>query len=289
MKGGEESFEYTNFVFGWPGNINETVMQKYAARDLQFMFYVPQYFLNGSQLWSDFQERWDGAVPQYKALAKEGKLAGFSVGDEIMSQSNISLSIVHTMVNTIRASFTRGTPGSLIWWNENNMWISSGKTFPLPSALDWFSTDIYRGGDNCHWEGGAFVSKNVRSFYTKYIFPNLIDPAQRVAVVPGAKYRATDCTDACRGNVQCLARQLTEDVWSFLDWARQDHRIEAITPYMFKSFPPEYGLQQLRNMCPDTNATDCSNLFNAWVDVGTQAKIRSGEHTQRAKDSYSTK
>jgi hypothetical protein len=275
MKGGEDSFNFTNLVFGWPNNINSTILNNFARQDLKFMFYVTNYFINGSELFSDYQDRWDEVVPKYKKLAQQGKLAGFSVGDEVMSQSNLTLDIVHTLVNTVRASFPRGSPGSVIWWNENNGWISSGRTFPLPKALDWFSTDIYRGGNNCQWSGKEFVTNNVKSFYSKFIFPNLNDPNQRVALVPGAKYRPTDCTDACRGDAACLARSLTDDVWALLDWARADSRIEAITPYTYKSFPPEYGLKDLHNMCPKENVSACSALFDAWSKVGLQAKARS--------------
>jgi hypothetical protein len=170
MKGGEDSFNFTNLVFGWPNNINSTILNNFARQDLKFMFYVTNYFINGSELFSDYQDRWDEVVPKYKKLAQQGKLAGFSVGDEVMSQSNLTLDIVHTLVNTVRASFPRGSPGSVIWWNENNGWISSGRTFPLPKALDWFSTDIYRGGNNCQWSGKEFVTNNVKSFIPSLYF-----------------------------------------------------------------------------------------------------------------------
>jgi hypothetical protein len=99
------------------------------------MFNVPEFFLlNSTTLRPDYQSQWNAAVPQFRKLLREGKLLGFSPGDEIMGQGHASLSVVKTICDTVRASFTRDE--AIIWWNEGFVQISSGETFPLPDSVD---------------------------------------------------------------------------------------------------------------------------------------------------------
>ena len=53
--------------------------------------------------------------------------------------------------------------------------------YTIPTALDWFSVDIY------HMDGyvSGWVNAHVRAFYETYIFPN-ISSVQRAILVPGS-------------------------------------------------------------------------------------------------------
>ena len=101
----------------------------------RFMFNVPGYFLlNSTTLKPNYQSEWNAVVPHFRRLLDQGKLLGFSPGDEIMGQGRASLSVVKTICDTVRASFTREE--AIIWWNEGNVQISTGETFPLPDSVD---------------------------------------------------------------------------------------------------------------------------------------------------------
>ena len=99
------------------------------------MFNVPEFFLlNSTTLRPDYQSQWNAAVPHFRKLLREGKLLGFSPGDEIMGQGHASLSVVKTICDTVRSSFTRDE--AIIWWNDGFVQVSSGETFPLPDSVD---------------------------------------------------------------------------------------------------------------------------------------------------------
>ena len=99
------------------------------------MFNVPGYFLlNSTTLRPDYLSQWTAAVPYFRKLLRQGKLLGFTPGDEIMGQGHAPLSVVKTICDTVRASFTRDE--AVIWWNEGNVQISKGETFPLPQSVD---------------------------------------------------------------------------------------------------------------------------------------------------------
>ena len=116
-----------------------------------------------------------------------------------------------------------------------------------------------------------FVNTTLRWFYTKYIFGHLA-PHQRVVLVPGAKYRSTDCPSC---DVSCMSDSMISDALAALAWARDEPRIVAVTPYLYKSFPPEYGLQDLQTMCASQQQqSPCRQLFEFWRSVGETIKSR---------------
>ena len=99
------------------------------------MFIVHDHFLlNSTTLKPNYKSEWNAVVPHYRRLLDQGKLLGFSPGDEIMGQGHASLYVVKTICDTVRASFTRDE--AIIWWNEVDIEISTGKTFPLPDSVD---------------------------------------------------------------------------------------------------------------------------------------------------------
>lgn len=111
------------------------------------MFNVPGYFLlNSTTLKPNYQSEWNAVVPHYRHLLDQGKLLGFSPGDEIMGQGGASLSVVKTICDTVRASFTREE--AVIWWNEVDLEISTGKTFPLPDSVDCAYAKAHRALDS---------------------------------------------------------------------------------------------------------------------------------------------
>lgn len=137
------------------------------------------------------------------------------------------------------------------------------------------STDIYRGqgGPQPNMGCGApdFVNATLRWFYDKYILGRLA-PHQRVVLVPGAKYRSTDCA-LC--DASCMSKSMLADAKEILVWAQAEPRIVAITPYLYKSFPPEYGLHDLQHMCPtQQQQSPCRQLFDFWRSIGETIKNR---------------
>ena len=109
------------------------------------MFNVPGYFLlNSTTLKPNYQSEWNAVVPHFRRLLDQGKLLGFSPGDEIMGQGRASLSVVKTICDTVRASFSREE--AIIWWNEGNVQISTGQTFPLPDSVDCESMRLLLAG-----------------------------------------------------------------------------------------------------------------------------------------------
>lgn len=94
--------------------------------------------------------------------------------------------------------------------------------YQIPSALDWMSIDMY------HMSGPAqgWVDTFPRTFYQKYIYPNLT-ASQHVLLVPGSfgSNVNRDCDNACY-DIMCA-----QDASEFWAWAQQDDRVAAIAPW----------------------------------------------------------
>ncbi len=121
----------------------------------------------------------------------------------------------------------------------------------------------------CH--APDFVNATLKWFYDKYIFGSLASH-QRAVLVPGAKFRSTDCPSC---DAACMSDSMLLDTYAVLAWARDEPRIVAVTPYLYKSFPPEFGLQDLQHMCPShLEQSPCRKLFNMWRSIGETIKER---------------
>ena len=91
--------------------------------------------------------------------------------------------------------------------------------------------------------------------------------------MPGVRWRAGDCPANC--DIDCVATLEAWDAYAVVQWAADEPRIQAINPYMYKSFPPEYGLHDIafnRSMCHE--GPGCTALYDAWATIGTTLKRR---------------
>merc|ERR1712151_532641 len=86
---------------------------RYGGTSLRFLYPAFKFFCQeqaetgACTLFSDFQSRWNAAVPRMQQLLASQKILGFSIGDERIcgSKFKTSLSDWETMINTIRSSF----------------------------------------------------------------------------------------------------------------------------------------------------------------------------------------
>lgn len=269
MGGGEASFDFSNLVFDFPSNIGPAVNTSGGAH-LKFMYVASGWFLDSNQqLFPDYKQRWAEQVPALRQLFSAGKLVGFQLCDECV-RAGASMSSLTTMSDTIRASFPRET-GAIIWWNAGSE-IQTGGGLPVPSSLDWLSTDMYRQGPSCVAPDNDFVDKFLFPLYQQHIFPNL-QPNQSAVLVPGARWRASDCAGII--DVDSYAALETWDAYRILHWATGEPRIAAILPYLYKSFPPEYGLGDIgTNPAICAGGPGCAALYQAWQSIGRTIKGR---------------
>ena len=78
-----------------------------------------------------------------------------------------------------------------------------------------------------------------------------------------------------------MSESMIVDAYEILRWSRVEPRIAAVTPYVYKSFPPEYGLQDIPHMCPPAPGpfrqqprSACRKLFDVWQSIGEAIKGR---------------
>ena len=139
--------------------------------------------------------------------------------------------------------------------------LPATQAFPyLPSALDWFSVDLYPD----YWSiGGA------RRFYDSYIFP-LLRPEQRAVLIPpmyvdaDAAPRATAISDCDAAN--CTRAMLT---WaeSFAEWARDDERVVALLPFHWTTNWDSCGAPP-KNVRRCVGGGDVPAIRAAWERIG---------------------
>lgn len=213
----------------------------------------------------NYEAQWAALAAAARPFLANGTIFGFNMGDELvwncLAPANLTIA-----VNLVRASFPRGS--ATIWYNEATPPIASdidscGNTnigYTIPTALDWFSTDIY------HMNGveSGWVGSNVRSFYEAHIYPRLA-PGQVVTVVPGSF--GSNVNSAC--DKDCYDRMCAADAVDFAAWAEVDPLLVGIQPWNWAGCP------SCAQCCKDELGTDVQPLATAaWAAIG--AKIIAG-------------
>jgi hypothetical protein len=270
MKGGEDSFNFTNLVVDFEVNIPPEVLDE-GGPGLQFMLNIGDYFLSDdkpAKLLPHYKKRWNAVVPRFQKLMTEGKLHGFNLGDQVLMGTQCSIDTLRIMAETVKASF----PDAPTWTNFDRGTLEDGLHLPLPKAIDWLSVDHYRNTEECKMSSDDLVSQ-VEGYYKKYFYPHM-ESHQKLAIVPGVKYDDNDGGDRCgflgpRIDCDFYTKKESQDLDAYLKWAEREPRIVAFMPYVYKTFGSEHGLKELRTMCDGGK-----ELYNKFVDIGTQVKTR---------------
>jgi hypothetical protein len=190
----------------------------------------------------DFTTKWLPALPELKALLANGTIFGFALGDELVWGGVRPANLVK-YANTVRDAFPRGQ--AIIWSNEAAFfsgsrvnWHNAKKEdvsdYQIPSALDWFSVDLY------HMDGPVpeWPQDHVKVWYETNIYPNLTH-AQQVMLVPGAfgshVNHYPNGTYVCDN--ACYDRMCALDAAGFFGWAKTDPRVVAISPWYWGGCP----------------------------------------------------
>ena len=211
-----------------------------AAAGIHSLLPVRSYFFestssskHGLVLRPDWEARWAGAVPLVKELLANNTIIGVFMGDELVWNC-LPMANLTAAVAAARASLPRGS--ATIWMNEAAMIQAAHNVcnrteifeYVIPPGLDWFSVDIY------HMDGPVtgWVDAHVRSYYEKYIFPNLTS-VQKAALVPGAF--GSDVNHFPNGTYvcdrQCYDQAGVADAADFERWAMADARLAAVLPW----------------------------------------------------------
>jgi hypothetical protein len=215
-------------------NLSDMAAARAASPQFRTMFDLTSTFVNTSvpahfSLRTDYRKQWAAASAEYaKFLAPAGPAIGFFLGDELVT-NGLPFASLEEYADAVRRAF----PDAVIYSNEafpvfTNMTdpkLPPSLAYPyLPSAISWFSVDLYPD----YWSiGGA------RRFYESYIHP-MLGPAQRTVLIPpmyGDAEASSPGTavDDC-GDANCTRAMLT---WAeaFDAWARDDPRVVAVLPF----------------------------------------------------------
>jgi len=200
--------------------------------------------------YSDYQSRWNAAVPKLTKLLKERKILGFVTGDEAVDKG-LSTDHWETIINTIRSTFPRGK--AILYTND---YICGGDVSPaskcinhIPPALDWISSATYRTD-----QSSGFVD-SIRDSYNDHIFPKLASH-QKVGIIPQTEIARDICDDGC------MAQLELQDAKEFMAWAKSDSRVALITPYLWNGGTGT-GLQLMSH---------ADDLKKYWQDYGRSTK-----------------
>ena len=185
----------------------------------------------GIRLKPTWEAEWAALADVAKPLLANNSIFGFNLGDELVWNC-LRPSELETAVNAIRASFPRGS--AIIYYNEathpvstRGQWLAdgcprNGGDFTIPTALDWFSVDLYHQPDKDGTVEG-WVDANVKKFYDDFIFPNLTR-TQSAFLVPGSY--GSSLNKLC--DKDCYDKMCAHDAVDFYTWASNDHRIAGV-------------------------------------------------------------
>ena len=250
---GSDSDVYDFSSLVWD-NVSDDEIDQRGGPNLRFMYPVYKFFCQGGQetgkceIFSDFQDRWNAAVPKMTQLLNDQKILGFFAGDEVICHSGAA-GPSDTIVNTVRNSFPRGK--AIIWLNE------CGSTWPdhsVPENADWLSADHYRSHKDDDYIG------DVKNLYNNGVFKKM-HSHQKVVLIPGAGHPKDNykiCDDKCTCEVEL------KDAKDFVDWAHEDSRVAGIMPYAWmRGADVEYGLNEM---------SDNGDLKKFYTDLGRSTK-----------------
>merc|ERR1719506_1775119 len=194
---------------------------------MRFLYQIGSYFADGDRgtwTWhSDYQSRWNAAIPKLTQLLKDRKILGFMLPDECVDKG---LSIDHweTMIKTVRATFPRGS--SIIYASDNVCGDDTNDPAKcikhLPDELDWISSALYR--DDQSTSSKELIAK-YKEKYNQQIYPKL-KSHQRVGINPGVgRLDKSICSDKCQAEIEL------NDAKEFVAWVKSDQRVGVVMPY----------------------------------------------------------
>jgi hypothetical protein len=178
-----------------------------------------------------WKSEWEKLRVKLDPFAKNGTVAGFFLGDELLC-SCVSLAFIEVMAKTVREAF----PGVNVWYNEGSGQVvkpsqcTNVTKFYIPKDVSLFSTDIYHYAAEPGW-----VERKVKLFYETYIFPLLDQSSQRAAFVPGSFSSTTGGPKDAPCNASCYREMIIQDAEEYFKWAREDERVGGIFPWHWSS------------------------------------------------------
>ena len=242
-------------VYEWSSiawdNVPDSDIDQHGGPNLRFFYDVTPFFcsdIHNCQIYSDYQQRWNNAVPKMTQLLNDQKILGFFGGDEGICH-NHAAGPTNTILNTVRNSFPRGK--AIIWINECS---STWPDHSMPEAADWVSADHYRKKTSDDYIG------DVKKVYDNGIFKKL-HSHQKVVLIPGVGH-PRDHYKMC--DDKCTAEAELKDAKDFVNWAHKDSRVAAIAAYAWmRDGTVEQGLNQLG---------DNGDLVNYYQNLGRSTK-----------------
>lgn len=261
-------------------NATEAVAARLVGLDA--LLNVEDIFFNfqNHSLKQSWRESWDVHATTAAALLQNRSIIGFNLGDELVWNCLLP-SAVDAAAEAVRQKFPRGQ--AFIWYNEatgpvSNNVQSSGcpkRTFEftVPSALDWFSIDMY------HMDGVAdgWVATWPRKFYQTQVVPKLASH-QELVLVPGSfgsnVNHYPNGTYVC--NKSCYDTMCAHDAHDFYQWALEPaSRVAAIFPWNWGGCQACNGSRWTppHTCCMDEIGTRDQPLARAaWQQIGTTIK-----------------
>lgn len=208
---------------------NTTLIEVAAARfGIRSFFAVHDvFFVNGQGMQPDWRGRWTAAQTALRPLIESSALAGFFMGDELISGHKIpwsDFSLALGAVDQVRQSYSNLSSPLLIWGNEGGTnWPSKVPNGTLPSALDAISIDDYTLSVEGH-----------REWYNQHLYP-MMQPHQRAFLVPGSfgtRYNISTSRWCGGGSTEAdCDRWMVNNTRAFLGWALDDDRVIGFAPW----------------------------------------------------------
>lgn len=228
----EDAFDISSLVFDHSGGPFTTHgINEYGGGGTRFLYPVFEFFCkegdmsNKCTLHDDYEDRWDDAVPEMTKLLKNGKIIGFTIGDERVcshGKHGTSVKDLTKIIDTVRASFPDRNK-AIIHYNEcsgtfgdfdDGSCGSDAAMTDVPSGLDWFGIDKYRKDKT----DDDFID-DLKEYYERCIYPKM-HSEQRVCITPGIS------SGVCPDEKTCL-----QDAKDMVEWAESDDKVACITPY----------------------------------------------------------
>jgi len=234
-------------------------INKHGGGGLRFLYPAFVHFCEEEEmtgmctLKDDYEDQWNAAVPELTRLLGDGKMIGFTVGDERVCSNGKHGTPVEdlvTMIDTIRASFP-DRKKAIIHYNE------CGGTFggdpnhggedcdgaameDVPEGIDWINIDHYRSDDT----DDDFMD-NLKQYHEECIYPKM-HSHQKICITPGTTSEVCPDEETCK-----------KDAEYTVDWAESDDQVGCITAYRWDS------MEDLDNW-PD--------LKDFWIDYASQSR-----------------
>jgi hypothetical protein len=232
-------------------------IEKHGGGGLRFLYPVFVFFCeeeemtNTCTLKDDYKDQWKAAVPMLTQLLKEGKIIGFTVGDERVcgdGHHGTPVKDLVKMIDHVRESFPDRSK-AIIHYNE--CWKTFGyeddnckhaAMDDVPEGLDWINIDHYRKSDT----DDDFMDK-LKKYHEECIYPKM-HKHQKICITPGTT------SEVCPNEKTCL-----KDAKYAVNWAESDDKVGCITVYRWDDMD-------------DLDDGEWSDLKDYWIDYASKSR-----------------